>query len=787
MATLKGWSLTCIGNRVADLSPVADLLSLKFLYCCSTVVSDLTPLTRLIQLQSLDCADTRVADLSPLAGTTSLRSLRCRNSQVADLTPLTRLTHLQSLDCARTPVADLSPLAGITSLQSLSCGYSQVADLTPLTRLIHLQSLDCSGTQVADLSPLAGLIALQSLGCGATKVTDLSPLAGLAALRGLACWHSQVADLAPLAKLTALQELDCRGSRVVNLSPLSGLSSLKLLKCGWTFGCSPTSQIDLTPLTSVFSLQTLYLWEAVVSGLPEAAIRLPGLRTLIIKTQPSLGEIPAEALSQTGEDNCLPRLRAHLADLGADAQPLRDVKVIVLGNGRVGKTQICRRLRDEPFETDAKSTHGISVTSLELMLPDGETPAIINLWDFGGQDLYHGTHALFMRTRAVFLLVWKPERERGEQMHGGLVFRNQPLPYWLEYIRHLGGDRSPVILVQTRCDGGLGECPNLPVHDTLLQPLLADDRFFTRVAYSAKDDCGRARLLDALQQAVIQLRAVQGRPLIGRNRLAVWDQLRALRDADARETNPAIRQYRLLPYRDFAALCAKHGIHGAETFVVILHHAGLVFYHPHLFDDQLVLDQSWALNAVYALFTREGAVYPTLRQFGGRFTRPLLDALLWRGRGLSTDDQRSLIGMMETSGICFVYRRGHDPDETEYIAPDLLPDGRGGPPPALIKELAARWVPIAGEVVMAFFRYPFLSPASGRLVLSDLGGLAGATALYWRDGLCLYDAGSRATAIVEVLTDVAGAISSTTKPDYAGCIRIQVKGESAERLLATLI
>lgn len=70
------------------------------------------------------------------------------------------------------------------------------------------------------------------------------------------------------------------------------------------------------------------------------------------------------------------------------------------------------------------------------------------------------------------------------------------------------------------------------------------------------------------------------------------------------------------PYRDFDALCRKQGVQGADTFAEVLHHAGMVYYRPDLFDNQLVLDQSWALNAVYAVFTREGAVYDTLRQLG---------------------------------------------------------------------------------------------------------------------------------------------------------------------------
>jgi internalin A len=29
--------------------------------------------------------------------------------------------------------------------------------------------------------------------------------------------------------------------------------------------------------------------------------------------------------------------------------------------------------------------------------------------------------------------------------------------------------------------------------------------------------------------------------------------------------------------------------------------------------------------------------------------------------------------MMETAGVCFVHRRAGDQDQTEYVAPDLLP------------------------------------------------------------------------------------------------------------------
>ena len=102
---------------------------------------------------------------------------------------------------------------------------------------------------------------------------------------------------------------------------------------------------------------------------------------------------------------------------------------MVLGNGRVGKTQICWRLRDENYDAAVESTHGIIVSSSPLQqTDDGASLAQLQTWDFGGQDIYHGTHALFLKTRAVFLLVWASESENsGHHQHGGLLFRNRPL------------------------------------------------------------------------------------------------------------------------------------------------------------------------------------------------------------------------------------------------------------------------------------------------------------------------------------------------------------------------
>jgi internalin A len=195
-----------------------------------------------------------------------------------------------------------------------------------------------------------------------------------------------------------------------------------------------------------------------LDDLPGKLIYSPALWFLSLKDARILG-IPQEILDS---DNCLESLRDHLADLSVGEHQVRDVKVIILGNGRVGKTQLCGRLRGEPFDANGESTHGISVERVPLSkAPDAP---LLNLWDFGGQDIYHGTHALFMATRAVFVVVWHPDFERNDEVtEAGHMFRNHALPYWIEYVRNLGGKRSPIVLVQSRCDTPDVELSAFPV------------------------------------------------------------------------------------------------------------------------------------------------------------------------------------------------------------------------------------------------------------------------------------------------------------------------------------
>ena len=694
-------------------------------------------LQELTSLQNLNCSNTQVSDLEPLRGLPSLQILNCSFTKVSDLELLRGLISLQNLDCSETQVSDLEPLRDLTSLQNLNCSFTKVSDLEPLRGLTSLQNLNCSDTQVSDLEPLRGLTSLQNLDCSVTKVSDLELLRGLISLQNLNCSFTKVSDLELLRGLISLQNLDCSDTQVSDLEPLVDLQTLKTLKCN-------NLKIRDFPRKLLFCefLQELHLDGASILGIPEEAFTSD---------------------SNPFYYNCLLPLRAHVLNLEVEATPINNVKILVLGNVGVGKTQLCRHLAAEAFDPSVPSTHGIA---LRTIAPASEGDATQYLWDFGGQDIYHSAHTLFMRTAAVFVVLWTPEQEAlvaSYNNNDDPLERRHPLTYWLEYVRTFGRADSPVVVVQSQCDHP-GQAVAVPPVDG---GLLESFGCLSVCNFSARTRRGTACLKEALADANAYLLDRDGISSIGRGRHLVWQQLEAWRQADQLLPTQQ-RLHRTLSQQDFTRLCEQTGgVSSPEALLRFLHNKGVVFHSPDLFHDRIILDQSWALDAVYAVFDR-GSTYPLITANDGRLTPSLLAASVWRD--YEPEAQKLFLSLMGTCGIVFPYRQADDDLglEAEYLAPDLLPSRSS---PQVIRQLRGRWQGSDPSLTLTY-TYSFLHGGLVRALLCDLGNHAGDGGVYWRYGAWVYDARQGCIALLE----------QQMENDRAGSITINFQGAGSVEL-----
>src|SRR5438309_7858825 len=97
------------------------------------------------------------------------------------------------------------------------------------------------------------------------------------------------------------------------------------------------------------------------------------------------------------------------------AERLYEAKLLIVGEGAVGKTCLAKKFvetRGNATKLDHKtrSTEGIEIRRWEV-----QTPLTyrfrVNVWDFGGQEIYHATHQFFLTKRSLYLFVWDARKE----------------------------------------------------------------------------------------------------------------------------------------------------------------------------------------------------------------------------------------------------------------------------------------------------------------------------------------------------------------------------------------
>lgn len=158
----------------------------------------------------------------------------------------------------------------------------------------------------------------------------------------------------------------------------------------------------------------------------------------------SIQSVPPEVLRSTKASVW----RSYADELAHGGQRLPAVKVLLLGEGRVGKTHLRQRLfgPNPTYHNPGElQTHDIETAQWQASASVEGAPEEIKVavWDFGGQTALHASHRLFLSDRrGLFVVVCDATRTRLENR----------LDYWLRVVRHEASAHSPIVVAVTKCD-----------------------------------------------------------------------------------------------------------------------------------------------------------------------------------------------------------------------------------------------------------------------------------------------------------------------------------------------
>ena len=537
-----------------------------------------------------------------------------------------------------------------------------------------------------------------------------------------------------LGKLARLTKLDASGNQLVTVPESVGnLASLRHLDLsGNRIAVLPES------VSRLEELETLFLNGNQLTGVPSWVGRLPSLTTLglagnrLAALSDSLGSLrqlgfldlshnwltalpaslagPLErGLTFRADFNPLPEpyqellargprdLAAYLRSL-ADATPQYEAKVILVGEGGVGKSSLVAAMRGEPFNPNRTTTHGIEVKPLEVPHPaEPRERLTLRLWDFGGQEVYRVTHQFFLTRRALNLVVWHAR-------HGQ---EQDQVEDWLRRLRLRVKAEAPALVVATHCAERLADL-DYPRLRKLFPEMLPDGPF--------EIDSKTRQGIDVLVAAIARhaARLPQMGQLISRR----WGAVRAEILSRA-AVQPQIR------YSDYADICRDRKLTDPETATLarLMNDLGLVIYFG---DDEglrniMVLNPEWLTGAISYVLNDKA----TVDADGVLDHRRLRE--LWSGtNGYDPEYYPYFLRLMEKFDVS--YRLDEDPDQS--LVTQLVPHQRPTLPwePGDARPAGMRTLSLVCELA---------EPAPGLIPWLTARHHAASVGKHWRGGVFL--------------------------------------------------
>ena len=301
-AILNLQELDLSGNTyMQNLLPVSRLINLRSLNIANTEITFLQPIAGLANLETLNIEHTFITDLQPLQDMGSLRFLNIMNTPVTDLMPLINDNHIELVEADSTAITSptvrklkeaqrqVTVVYQTEALQNWWSGIDEtwkvilrnhvgcqndMPNAVELQKIMDLREVEVTPeTPIVSLQPIASFIWLERLTINNQSVHELEPLRNKEFLVELNVQNNPISSLSPIESSTMLQLLNIENTQVNDFSPLSKMNELV------TINASGTPVKSLKPLSNLQKLENLFVNNTNVRSISPVE-NIPSLKQL---------------------------------------------------------------------------------------------------------------------------------------------------------------------------------------------------------------------------------------------------------------------------------------------------------------------------------------------------------------------------------------------------------------------------------------------------------------------------------------------------------------------------
>ena len=312
-----------------------------------------------------------------------------------------------------------------------------------------------------------------------------------------------------------------------------------------------------------------------------------------------------------------------------------EAKLLIVGEGGAGKTTLANKILDQNYQLkDEDTTKGIEVHQYKFQTKN-QNDFQINIWDFGGQEIYHATHQFFLTKRSLYILV-ADTREQNIDFY-----------YWLNVVELLT-DNSPLLIVKNEKQEREREINQRALQGqfTNIKEILATNLATNR---------GLEEIIREIQHHISTL------PHIGSSLPKTWKKVRETLELDSRN---------YISLEEYLSICEQNGFEKREYKLQLsgyLHDLGvcLHFKDDPLLNKTVILKPEWGTAAVYKALDSQ-----TVRNKFGKFNKDDLTNIWNEEKYFNMRDE--LLQLMMRFQLCYKI-----PGTSQtYIAPQLLTENQ---------------------------------------------------------------------------------------------------------------
>ncbi|MEP0263409.1 COR domain-containing protein [Dokdonia sp.] len=544
-------------------------------------------------------------------------------------------------NCGLIDFSNLTSIFKCTHLKTINFKHNKIQNISILENLKNLREVFIINSIIQDINSLKKLKYLNRLDIRSSQITDISFLYNLQSLNRLNLFNNNISNIDVISNLRSLEILDLSFNKIYNISALSNLKQLKYLYL------ENNTIKDITFLKELKKLIELQLSYNEIEKIPKDILYLNCLPT--VNNNPLLSP-PIEIVIQGKQ--------SMLDWYAATKKHLNEIKVILIGDPKAGKTSLLRQLKEGDFKEDEVQTDGVNIEDIHFgkSYTFTKQKSIHHLtghfWDFGGQEIMSATHNFFLTNRSVYVLVLDARKDKQVSS----TIRKE-----VKRIKATGGN-SPIIIVANQIDinAGFGFENEYELQEE-----------FPQIKYFLKTSCKTGEKVEALKEKLEEL--ILSAELLNTEIDEKWISIKEQFREELPEEN-FLDADRFIEICNEFKLTKESSQHNALEF---LHDLGLVLHFKEIKGQEYyVLNPYWITYGVYQILTSKKA-----GELKGEIPFSELEYIINeeedKEKAYESDDfkritytpsqRKFLVQVLHQFKLCFIL-----PSQESFIIPDLL-------------------------------------------------------------------------------------------------------------------